>query len=408
MAAIVIFEVVANSEPLIYEAKMLGHRVFVVTSGTETAAILERNRHLIDGSLVVDTNDFSAVLERLQALHARCEISAIIPGFEYYTSTVARLSALLDLPGLSPRAGEAVRHKDALRRNLDATDLASPRWCRVEREKDLDEAADYVGFPCILKPTSFAGSVHVSKVTSRQALADAYTAMCAAPEIDFGARPGPRAVVEAYIAGPEFSVEGVAGGGGIRICAVTEKLLAPEPFFEEQGHIVQADMPDRQRSTVCEYVIDVLTAIDFALGAFHFELRLSPSGPVVIEVNGRLPGDRIVDLVRLACGVSLPRLMIQAYLGHDLDPLPAGRTQRCAGIYYFMPQSLTRLTRVHGLEDLYGLDGFVDFHLEVAPNSDMPQHHDYRRRVAYAMFVDANRSNVRTAMDEAERLVSFE
>ena len=100
--------------------------------------------------------------------------------------------------------------------------------------------------------------------------------------------------------------------------------------------------------------------------------------------------------------------MIQAYLGEALDPEPARRADRCAGIHYFMPEGLNRFTRIRGLERLYGLDGFLDFQMEVNPNCEIPDHHDFRRYVAHAVFVGRTRSEVKASMDNAAHIVSFE
>ena len=73
-----------------------------------------------------------------------------------------------------------------------------------------------------------------------------------------------------------------------------------------------------------------------------------------------------------------------------------------------MPEGLNRFTRIRGLERLYGLNGFFDFQMEVNPNCDVPDHHDYRRYVAHAVFVGQTRSEVKVSMDNTAHIVSFE
>ncbi|MEO0821293.1 MAG: ATP-grasp domain-containing protein [Pseudomonadota bacterium] len=407
MATVLILEIVSNSEKLISEAKMLGHRVVMLSNGVDARHIVERNRALLDDVLECDLADRAGLSALVGAYHARHGLDAIVPGFEYFTETAAELSAELGLRGLGARARAAVRHKDALRRSLEATGLRSPRWRLVEGPGDLERAGAAVGFPCVIKPTSSAGSVHVSRADDAAALRRAYERMCAEPVIDYGLAPGSRAVVEAFIPGAEYSVEGVAHGSEIRISAITEKFLAGETGFLEVGHLVEAELAPAERQGIEAYVRAVLAAVEFTVGAFHVEVRMAPEGPVVIEINGRLPGDRIVDLVQLAKGVSLPRLMLQSYLGDALDPLPEGRAERFAGVRFFLGAGAGRLSCVRGLAALYRLEGFLEFRLEVPIGAETSGHQDFRAHLGHAVFAGQDRAAVRSSMGMAADVISF-
>jgi hypothetical protein len=121
-------------------------------------------------------------------------------------------------------------------------------------------------------------------------------------------------LLEAYVDGPEFSVEGYVTGGQVHFVSVTEKLLSAEPYFVELGHIVQANLSESTIHAIKCYTTRVVNALGVNLGPVHCEIRLGQKGPVVMELAARLAGDRICDLIDLALGVSLPRIMIETYL----------------------------------------------------------------------------------------------
>lgn len=63
-----------------------------------------------------------------------------------------------------------------------------------------------------------------------------------------------------------------------------------------------------------------VTALGLGWGAAHVELRLDGPLAKVIEVNPRLAGGMIPELVRRACGVDLVRAQVLAALGRPAAP----------------------------------------------------------------------------------------
>ncbi|MEX3845996.1 MULTISPECIES: ATP-grasp domain-containing protein [Paraburkholderia] len=87
--------------------------------------------------------------------------------------------------------------------------------------------------------------------------------------------------------------------------AVTEKILGPEPYFVEMGHVVDATLDERDPARLSAYVETVARQIGLTLGVFHAEVRMTRDGPTLIEIAVRLGGDRIYRLVELAKSISI-------------------------------------------------------------------------------------------------------
>jgi hypothetical protein len=83
----------------------------------------------------------------------------------------------------------------------------------------------------------------------------------------------------------------------------------------------------------------VLTEAHRALGVTdavtHTEVRLSPAGPVIVEVNARLGGDLIPYLGTLAGCADPGRVVARVALGRQVDLTPSRRG--CAGIRFLYP-----------------------------------------------------------------------
>ena len=109
-------------------------------------------------------------------------------------------------------------------------------------------------------------------------------------ELEFDRPLDTDAVIEQYVAGPEYSADGYVRDGEIVVAAVTRKLLGPEPRFLEIGHLTPAPLDEASLKEITEYTSAVVEAVDVTVGPFHCELRLSGDGPVLMEIAGRLPG----------------------------------------------------------------------------------------------------------------------
>src|SRR5262249_54068333 len=108
-------------------------------------------------------------------------------------------------------------------------------------------------------------------------------------------------LIEEFVRGPEYSVE-VFNGQAV---GVTRKHLSPAPYFVEIGHDFPAALPAAARASLAEIATAAVHAIGLTWGPAHVELRLAAAGPVVIEINPRLAGGFIPELVRLSTGLDL-------------------------------------------------------------------------------------------------------
>ncbi|GHF48534.1 phosphoribosylglycinamide synthetase [Streptomyces mashuensis] len=387
---ILVVEAVSGGVLLTDAALELGLRVVVASADRDDRTVPDRLRDRLDALVTVETNDLDALTARVRDLHARLPLSAVFPGCDVYVPAAAHLAAGLGLTGLDVRTVDRVRDKARMREAVAAAGLHGPRFVEVDTAAGLRAAGEHTGFPCVLKPVDQSGSLHVTKVHDQRGLAAAYDRLTGDPLLDLGRPMDGRVLVEEYLAGPEYSVEGhVRRGGRTAVLAVTEKILGPEPHFAELGHVVPAALPDTAAAAVEEYVHAVVAAVGITAGPFHCELRLTAAGPALVEIGARLPGDRIPDLVRLVRGVSMPRLWLAEHLG--LDPDAAGARTRpvapCAGIHFFTAPGGTRCTHVTGLDEARRTPGVREAVLDVRPGDPVhPGLDDFRCRLGHALL----------------------
>ncbi|WP_326740417.1 ATP-grasp domain-containing protein [Streptomyces sp. NBC_01022] len=273
-----------------------------------------------------------------EAITARHTIEGVLTWNENLLVHTAQLAEHLGLRTNPAAVMENCRDKHATRQLLAIHHVPSARSGRV---RDLMEAtilAEDIGYPVVLKPAGQAGSVGVIRVDNSEVLARAFDFAAAGAALAGGQNSD--ILVEEYLDGPEISVECVTQHGHTDAVAVTRKKLDFEPYFEEVGHTV--DATDPLLDEVAPIAAAAIRALGLDHGIQHVEMRLTPSGPRIIEVNGRIGGDLIGHLVRLATGLDLPR--IAADLACGTTPSLERSRLRAAGVTLLYPETSGTLT----------------------------------------------------------------
>jgi cysteine synthase A len=164
-----------------------------------------------------------------------------------------------------------------------------------------------------------------------------------------------RVLVEQYARGPEFSVELFGRSGRTDLVGVTRKSVTGGPHFVEHRHLFPAPLDPAVTDALADAARQAVRAAGMTLGATHTEVVLTDDGPAVVEVNPRLAGGMIPELIRLATGVELleQQLRVAAVLPPDLAPLDTGH----AGIAFLLAPHLGVLRAVDGVADAEAVPG---------------------------------------------------
>jgi biotin carboxylase len=258
-------------------------------------------------------------------------------------------------------------------------------------------AAREVGFPVVIKPVDGSGSVGVRAcATSVEAGRHAATLLSQAVRAG-GDR---RMLVEALVAGPEFSVEVFSG----RVVGITRKHLGTPPAFVETGH----DYPAEADPAVCAALLDTVTRgtalLGLGWGPLHWELRVDGEGRAVpMEVNPRLAGGFIPELVRHAQGIDLVRETLRLVVGQAPEVEPA--RHRHASIRFLFAPGAGALESVEGIDGARALGGVVDVALYRAVGDELAIAGDFRDRIGHVIACADDAGDARRAAERGREAV---
>jgi predicted ATP-grasp superfamily ATP-dependent carboligase len=283
------------------------------------------------------------------------EPAGIITFSEFRIAETARLAAALGLPyhALSLRA--AVTDKDRQRERFAEVGLDTVRFRAVTALDQVDDAIARVGLPAIVKPVVGASSRNTTAVGT----ADECRAVVAAALGGIGGPAETAVILEELLLGlpveapwgDYMAVDVVASGDDVRPVFVSSKFALAEPFRERGAYGGQSVVPDGLVREVAELACRAVGALGVH-GVADVEIKLTPGGPRVIEVNGRLGA--WVDDLGVRAGTSVPAdIAVKAALGRaytTADPVGRG-----PAVFHYLVVPPKGATRVKSVRDLGAL-----------------------------------------------------
>jgi biotin carboxylase len=287
---------------------------------------------------IADPHDERAFLSAGSALAQRHDLSGVITWNEWVLVPTAKLAEHLGLSANTPEVMLACRNKATSRTLFARHEVPSAASMRAGSLLEAAMAADSVGgYPVVLKPAAFAASVGVIHIDRPEDLPAGFAFATAGAS---QARESTSVLVEEYLIGPEVSVETVTVAGTTIPVALTRKSLGNLPYFEETGHAVAAGDP--LLAEAGPVAVAAVQALGVRQGVCHTEIRLTDRGPRVVEVNARIAGDVIGDLVYLATGIELARVAADIACGRAPDLAPTRHQAAAVRIRY--PQTSGTVT----------------------------------------------------------------
>jgi hypothetical protein len=279
---------------------------------------------------------------------------------EDYMPLTAALARRLSLNYHSELTAERLADKYEQRLALSSAGVPGPAvWAVPDRSGEMPAFVTELSFPVVVKPRRGTSSLAVARATDAQELEELLVRFA---HIEGGL------LVEEYLSGPDgggsfaddVAVELMLQGGRAFRLATTGKFPHAPPF-RGRGCFLPSHMDPPAEVEVFEAAEAAVLALGIEDGFVNVDVKLTPAGPRVVEVNGRLGGN-VQVLMELAGGPAILPWVFRLALGGDLTREPAF-TRMLDGTWprvgYFAwvqsPMSATRLSGVQGIDAVAAL-----------------------------------------------------
>jgi biotin carboxylase len=306
----------------------------------------------------VDTTDFAGV-KRVAERYGI--IGSLTASSDVAVPTACYINEVLRLPRQGDRIHHVVADKSLMKKCFVLGGVSSPAFYIVENEEQLQAVQDVVerempltGF--IVKPADSSGSRGVAKLETASELAEKVEAARAF------SRTG-KVIVEEFIEGVKIGVETFSLAGDMRLCLHHNSTLSPGMI--NIGHSFPLAMSEETMRLIRDECEKALRSIGIENGPVNFDLIIDEQGqPFVLEINARLAGTRLPELVQAHCGIDLLDLTVRVAAGEVVEIPEINRhTPVAVRILHF--DVAGRIEKIGPVEHLFETYPVMDFRLDL-------------------------------------------
>jgi biotin carboxylase len=256
----------------------------------------------------VDLKDKDGLLALASSLEGKEKISGVMTAGTDFSASVAWVAEHLGLPGIPYETALDASDKSRMRGRFALAGLPSPPFAVFEKLPGVPALP--FPYPAVVKPVDNMGGRGCRRVDGPSALEAALKDALA-----FSGKG--RAIVEAFMDGPEYSVDALVSGGEVIICGLADRHIFFPPYFIEMGHTMSAVLDEKSSAALLDVFVRGVKALGIHTGAAKGDIKLTPQGPMIGEIAARLSGGYMsgwtypyasgVDPVRGAIEIALGR-----------------------------------------------------------------------------------------------------
>lgn len=259
------------------------------------------------------------------------------------------------------------------------------------------EEAEGLVFPVIVKPRDNSGSRGVKLCRNREELKVSIDEALENSKLD-------SVLVEEFIEGPEYSIEGLHHDGKDEVIQFTEKKTTEFPYNVELGHIQPANISEENKQNIREIVAKIGKALNFVNCPSHTELKINERGIFVIETSPRLGGDYITStLTPLSTGVNLEDELLKISLGETINPAP--KAVQYSGVRFFSFEEGNVINHAPNEEFVKSWPHVVDFSFTLKEGHTVNRITSSLNRYGHLTLAAGNRISIEDAFERYETAI---
>lgn len=352
-------------------------------------------------SIITDTSSEKSLIEICEKIRRQNKITGIASTSDYFIEAAAKLAKHFNLPGPCPEAISICRSKEKQRRMLLNAGIGVPEYRKVISVDEAANSANKIGFPVVIKPVAGSGSVGVRLCRNLDEVICHSEKLLDRTVNERGIRQRSDILVEQYIYGDEYSVETF----GKEVVGITKKYLGSEPYFVETGHDFPALLPAAAKAVISHTVLKSLEILHLDWGPNHTEIRLNEKGVFVIEVNPRLAGGFIPELVRYSSGIDLIAETINLFL--DRPTCLKRQFQFYSSIRFILSTMNGTLVKIDGLNEDWRLTGIEEIRMYKKLGETVTSSGDFRSRIGHVIAKGEVSQIVCEIAEKARRFINL-
>lgn len=307
---------------------------------------------------------------------------------------MARIAEKYGFPFYSVETAQWSTDKFQMKRRFELGDVPHAQGRLISK---VEEAEGLV-FPVIVKPRDNSGSRGVKLCRNQEELKASIVEALDNSKLD-------TVLVEEFIDGPEYSIEGLHYDSKSEVIQFTEKKTTEFPYNVELGHIQPANISEGDKQKIRDIIAKIGEALNFVNCPSHTELKINERGIFVIETSPRLGGDYITStLTPLSTGVNLEDELLKIALGENIYPQP--EAVQYSGVRFFSFKEGCVIKKVPNDNFVKGWPHVVDFSFALKVGDHVNRITSSLDRYGHLILQAGNRDSIEETFDKYEKVIA--
>ncbi|MCI5072881.1 ATP-grasp domain-containing protein [bacterium] len=275
---------------------------------------LELNPALLTETLIVG-NSYS--VDEVTKLCKNNNIDCLIAPGDYQLEVCSQINA--NLKGYGPKYNAICncKYKDKTRK-LTNNSKSSVDYKSIDKSEDVNHWKTY---PAIIKPINGSGSCDVYVVSNQNELNRVSPLYFDQKKNNYGYQFKRGCQIEEFIEGIEYSAECYWNEDQWEILTYIKKYTSKDLHINENCvellDICNVTIPNQEVNR--SIILNWLNSVNLDCSVAHIEFKIDNGIAKLIEINPRLPGDRIVELIYETLNIDVADLWINSYLSNPIN-----------------------------------------------------------------------------------------
>ncbi len=266
----------------------------------------------IASGITVDFSQPESAIKTILSAARTLNIKTVIATDDAVATIASRIANALKLPHNNPQSSLLTYRKDLARECLKQQGCNVPEF-QLCSFSNVETVAQNLAYPVVLKPLMLSGSRGVIRANSPFEFTRAAETIKGILIHENGSDfEKSHFLIESFLAGKEIAFDGFVKQGRIIPLAMFDK---PEPlngpYFEESYYITPSNLPIQTQQQIIHEIEKCCDAYGLVHGPIHAEVRITETGPYLIEMASRTIGGQCAQTIEYALGVKLEEIIIK-------------------------------------------------------------------------------------------------
>ena len=209
-----------------------------------------------------------------------------------------------------------------------------------------------IKYPVVIKPLGLSASRGVMRANNEHDLKNKVSLLFNLLENEFSNEcvseyEAENILIQEYIPGKEYAVEGIIEKGQFKLIAIFEKPIPlTGPYFEETIYISDPNFDQETKNSIISISQNHIESIGISEGAVHLEYRINKKGIHLIDIAGRSIGGHCSQVLQFSNDMRLEEIILNNAIGKKNTEC----IEKISGVMMIPTTKEGKINKITGLE----------------------------------------------------------